>query len=249
MSIIAHFGTAIRERDWGTAIVDVLVVAIGILMALGVDSWRLDRESLAKEEAILTRAHHQIVQVENELSEVSETAIQSLDELYDVRRLVFEIPPNRDLSDKECYELLSSHKILLADWTIPAIEELRESGSLSYIADAAIRDAAIQFIKLRDLQTSRSILRNTTAVNLIEKFPRLLLVELVTTDDPNDRDGLVPQPECDLEGMRASDEFSNALHNNVQEKLIITEFVPREILPALALLHALIDARLGIEHT
>jgi hypothetical protein len=78
VSIIARFGTALRDRDWGTAVIDIVVVAIGILMALGVDNWRLDRESREKEDAILMRTHHQVAQIETEIAEVSERVMQNL---------------------------------------------------------------------------------------------------------------------------------------------------------------------------
>ena len=49
MQITSRFWSAIRNKDWGTAAIDVGVVAVGILMALAVDEWRSDRQAAEEE--------------------------------------------------------------------------------------------------------------------------------------------------------------------------------------------------------
>ena len=80
VSITRRFWTAVRNRDWGTAVLDVGVVAIGILMALAVDEWRTEQAALEREEEILTNLHEDIVNREQALEAKIEVATQ-LDDL------------------------------------------------------------------------------------------------------------------------------------------------------------------------
>jgi hypothetical protein len=45
MSINSRIWSAIRARDWGAAVTDIGVVAVGILMALAVDNWHTEQQS------------------------------------------------------------------------------------------------------------------------------------------------------------------------------------------------------------
>jgi hypothetical protein len=248
MSIISRFGTAVRDRDWGTAVIDVIVVAIGILMALAVDNWNTEREYGAREIQILRRVHEQVHNVEPALSRHYEISRERHDDLVEARRIFYGIKPSRDLSVEECDTLAQSHQLEPGDWRIPAFEELMYSGQLSSLYDSQIRDAGLRFLEYRDIQEPRIAWSGVFRTALPIEFPDLVRVELRATDNPNDTDGLVPGGICDVEGMMANVKFMHAFNENLQYVIQIYRLMG-DSLEGLEGLHKLIDKKLNIEHS
>ena len=56
MNTMSRLLWSIRNRDWGSAVIEIFVVAVGILMALAVDNWRTQVEEGKKEHEILKRS-------------------------------------------------------------------------------------------------------------------------------------------------------------------------------------------------
>lgn len=53
--ILRTLATSLKQRDWGGAFIDVLIVVIGILLALQADDWVSERNDRAAETAALQR--------------------------------------------------------------------------------------------------------------------------------------------------------------------------------------------------
>jgi hypothetical protein len=248
MNMISRLLWSIRNRDWGSAMIEIFVVAVGILMALAVDNWRTQLEESKKEHEILKRAHQQVQLALEELRLSIQERLDALDKLYEARRLVFGVPPDRSLTEPECRELIYSHNVFIPDWPIPALEELLASGSLSAIKDSSLRTAGLRYLNHRDLRVSRGTLYSALTINLPQVYPDLLPIKLEETDDPEDRDGLVPALDCNLERLRESQEFANALYINVQYTIYAVERANAFLEPSLSEFHDILDSRLGMQH-
>ena len=209
MRIISRFWSAIRSREWGTAATDVAVVAIGILMALAVDEWRAEREAVQKEWEILQRMHSETVQAISDYTTRQERRLERLDTLYNVRRLVLNMPPDDPLSESGCYELVYSRRLAFADARIPVVEELSATGALSVIQSPELRNAAVDFINIRDREFAWATLWFHQMHDLPFLFPDLISIGLKVVDDPEDRDGFGLATVCDLDAMRKNEKFQN----------------------------------------
>ena len=248
VSITRRFWTAVRNRDWGTAVLDVGVVAIGILMALAVDEWRTEQAALEREEEILTNLHEDIVDREQALEAKIELRLNWMISLAEMRGSAFGHPPDRMPTDKECNSLGASH---VERWTtegLAAFDELVASGNVSAVRQSEIRSSALQYLALKnriDILRERFELRS---VNLTARFPELVTIRLEPTNDPNDLDGFVPSLECDLQGMRSNPAFLANLQSNFQGQTAALHTIRFQLLPQLKALHRLIDERLGVDH-
>lgn len=248
MSITSRFWSAIRNRDWGTAAIDVGVVALGILMALAVDEWRSDREADQKERKYLLRMHSETVSAVSDFRIRQEARFEQLDALYKVRRLVLNMPPDEPLSELDCDMLVYSSRLAFPDVNIPVIEELAAAGGVSVIQAPELRAAALDFIGIREEIRAQVNRWSRQMHDLPFIFPDLISVQLKRIDDPEDRDGFDLAPVCDLASMRGSVKFSNALVRNVANTIDTVETMESFFIPRMKRLHELLDASLGIQH-
>lgn len=210
MSISSKFWGAIKSRDWGAAIIEIGIVAIGILMALAVENWRVERENYEKERAILSRTHEQVYSVIESNRDFWNMREEFIAALHAARNLVWEGIPNRALSDLECPAIAYAHRVEFFDFRIPSIEELLASGSLSAIHDPLLREVALTSIEIRDEQVARARVWNAKTTNLVVDFPDILIFGIAPTDDPTDEDGFHAAAKSDLPGMRLNQKFKNS---------------------------------------
>ena len=248
MSIISRFGIALRDRDWGTAAIDVCIVAIGILMALTVDDWRSERDRKKREHEAFQRAHQEISHAEGVQSGENPVYLERLDALYEARRLVFEIPPDRSLTRDECESLVQSYLAMIPNYPIAAIRELYASGQNSAVRDPEVVRAAIKVVDEIEHLSSVAKVHSGTIENLSREFPDLVSVRMRIADDPDDRDGLVPSGDCDLDGMRLDREFGAALNEVINYQMSVIEPANGYLARDLKSLHRILDNRLGIKH-
>jgi hypothetical protein len=248
MSITRRLWTSFRDRDWGMAIVDVGIVAIGILMALGVDEWRTERDAKTAEQQILRRMHVEMVGAINAFYERQERRVERLGNLYDARRLVFSIPPSHDLSDEQCDELFYSSRLAFPEVKIPIIDELAASGTLSIVQDDELRSSILELVDQQAGAASRAAMWSNQMHDLALLFPDLIQAGLKREDDPSDTDGFDLMLTCDLDGMRGSSQFGNALARNVANTIDVVESITRLIQPKLEQAHAQLDAKLSLAH-
>lgn len=246
MTISSRLFAALRQRDWLSALVDITVVAIGILMALAVDEWRSDQSALARETEVLRHLHDDVVERERILNANLEQRQTWMAEFAEMRRLAFRLPPERTPTLEECNSLYASH---LERWPIgglPALEELIAAGSISTIRDPQIRSAGLQFLAERDEFAISTDRINARAIMLPVEFPGLMRFRLEPNDDPEDLDGLLPQGECDLVAMRDNSGFLVSLQSNFAAQTVALQTVRLELIPKLEALHRAIDSHLAL---
>jgi hypothetical protein len=249
MRITSRFWSAIRNKDWGTAAIDVGVVAVGILMALAVDEWRSDRQAAEEELEYLQRMHSETVTAIDSFIDRQESWLGALEVLYKVRRLIlYMAPADEPLTELDCDELVYSSRLPFPHVSIPAFEELAASGAVSVIQDPVLRAAALDFTDMREQLRAEVSLWSPQMHDLPFLFPDLISIRLKPVDDPEDTDGFDLAPICEFTKMRESNKFSNAMARNVANMLDVVEGRERLLLPRLKRLHELLDADLGIEH-
>ena len=240
MSISTRFWRSIRRRDWGAAIIDVGVVAIGILMALAVDDWRSDQERDVRAEETLHRAHEQVAFIQSLWVDQVIFASYFQDALYDVRRLAFKIPPDRPISSEECTMVLAAYGSILPAYSTSVVEDLTSSDVVLTVADAAVRSSAIEFVDAARYAFELAKINKPAMINLASVYPELISTRLHPTDDPEDRDGLFVSADCDLDGMKDNKRFLADLNQNVLLSLSVVEQA-EEAFRALSSLHKALD--------
>ena len=62
--ILRRMADGIRQQDWFTVIVEVLVVVVGIFLGLQVDDWNQARENRHAEQEFLNRLHEDVLNAE-----------------------------------------------------------------------------------------------------------------------------------------------------------------------------------------
>jgi len=79
--VLQRLSRALREQNWFTVVIEILVVVIGILVGLQVDDWNENRKTRGKEAIYLSRLYDDLKVTQSELSmriERNETALQRM---------------------------------------------------------------------------------------------------------------------------------------------------------------------------
>lgn len=214
MALPSRLSNSIRSRDWGSALLDVGIVAVGILMALAVDEWREERSKRAKEQLVLSTLRSDVAEAQKALQQSLRDRQAWMAFFADMRSSAFGLTQEARHSSGMCNSLGPSH---IERWSapgLPAFEELIAAGTVSSIESPEIRKAALQYLSSKEVVEKDRERLEFRALDLPKAFPELITIQLKETDDPEDLDGLDVVLRCDVLGMRQSDRFRAALQAN-----------------------------------
>ena len=246
MSLASRISLAVKHRDWSAAVVDIGVVAIGILMALAVDRWQSERSIAAREVLLLQKTHDEIIVLEPRVSSLSESMHTNLVRFGNVRNHV--LTEDQDsLSTADC-EALLYYRLAPTEYSFSTLEQLQNPETLRTSRYASVRAAARALLDNQKFQADFEKLLYARTVDLVVGFPNLLPVHLRPANDPNDIDGYVPTTTCQLHDMRGNRAFMNALHRDYTVMLGVTSSYDEVIVASLNRLHIAIDSALGVQH-
>lgn len=135
---------AVREQNWFTVVVELLVVVIGVVLALQLGQWKQEHELRQREQVVLARigeeldamiAHTEaVVAVAEHRVELATFVLNALRErqLHERDRAVFE-------------EGLGVLDVVLSlGWTMATVDELVSSGELGLVRDPELRAGLVQ---------------------------------------------------------------------------------------------------------
>ena len=74
--IIQRIATSLKKRDWGTVVLEVLIVVVGIFIGLQVDDWNEGRKDRIREARYLERIHDELALDIVEIQDSIEFAIE-----------------------------------------------------------------------------------------------------------------------------------------------------------------------------
>ncbi len=188
------------------AIGEIVLVMIGILLALQVNTWNENRKD--QKEALRLMAD---LQDEVALAlEDRENYIQQNEYVASLmgsvlNKLFSEAP--EDLTQEECGSILTSHTIRWAPYNPSTLEELVSTGKISILADLPLRKALLDF---RNLAGSNREWLNKVIFEanvLVDKYPTLIIRNWNPERQRSDLD-------CRVEAMREDKFFLAQLQSN-----------------------------------
>jgi hypothetical protein len=139
--LLKRFTTAIRHQHWGTMLIELVVVVLGIFIGLQADDWNRQRQERAATAAYLDRLRVEIT----ENRDASQQRVDSHQRVAKTLRAVYQLlsgdagawPEQRELQFTFC----RWYVLPISRATYVVFDELRSTGGLSLIRDTELRAA------------------------------------------------------------------------------------------------------------
>jgi hypothetical protein len=243
--IIRRIADAIRQENWFTVVLEILIVVAGIVIGLQGDDWNSLRKDRRDEQHYLNRLHDEMLNAEKLSARLLNRRIERQAIAFEILETVFFDPQKTSLTESECFEVGSLHFFNIAVTGLSAAEELTASGRMDILSDTELR-AALGALKQAQEATNTYIrIQNDVANDLGHLYPDLVSLEARFDDDLQEVSSTVT---CDLPAMRQNRAFLNDLSNNVDA---YDAYVRDGLYPwaeKMKLVHDLIDKNLNIQH-
>ena len=156
------------------AIGEIVLLVIGILIALQINNWNVDRINTLEEK----RAMKDLQEEVEEAITSRDNIISSYKTLKDTLSVVLDklySSPQMSLTDMECRSIFRSHQITYNVTNLTVIEELITSGKIAIIKNSELRKLMIDF---RNISKSNleSLDKNISEyVVLVDNYPNLII--------------------------------------------------------------------------
>jgi len=139
--ILGSLAAGLKQRDWGTVVLEVLIVVVGIFIGLQVDDWnraRINRSDIAE---YLERIQGDLNRDEEFFSFLADKARSKRDGLVTLKRILAE-DQSPDVDPDSLFELVADTTPF--GWEFPEVQsvtflDLQSSGKLALIKDAELR--------------------------------------------------------------------------------------------------------------
>ena len=251
MSIFSRLPKSLRQRDWTAAIIDVVVVVIGILMALALDDWYKKREADAERLELLRLAYAEVRDNEETMISWTRHLQEDLDSMEKILIAIAGPYGPGTLSQEQCESVYTSHVVPISTWILPAVERLVTTQQLNSREDSAVRSAAHEFINAQSYQRDDELRVGLGTVSITDTYPGLISVSLSNEKEARGEfvDAKAVRYDCDLPAMRENAEFLDTLTLNYRNLSILTEGAIRLVQKRFNTLHLALYKRLGEPET
>lgn len=243
--ILRRLADAIRQQNWFTVVLEILIVVSGIFIGLRVDDWNNLRKDRRDEQHYLNRLHDEILNAEKLSARLLNRRIERQASVFDLLDAVLVDVQKSSLTDSQCYAIGSLHYFNIVVSGLSAAEELTASGRMDILQDRELR-AALGALKQAQEATNTYIrIQNLVSINLPNVYPQLISVRAYFDDDQQE---VTTRTHCDLPGMRRDPAFLNDLSTNAD---VYDAYVRDGLSPwaeQLRLVHQLVDSNLGVRH-
>ena len=143
--LVRSFGRHVREHDWFAVIVEVIVVAVGLLMAFQVDRWWEERGEREQEAAYVQRL---IDDLEEDIAGI-EQGIALAEVRREFTELLMDVSADPALAERQPTRFLAA--VMQAPYTFtPSLnshtfDDLRSTGNLGLIHSIDVKDALYEY--------------------------------------------------------------------------------------------------------
>ena len=243
--ILQRIATSLKKRDWGTVVLEILIVVIGIFIGLQVDDWNQSRKDRIDEQLFISKLHGDIILAEDLSGRRRDRRLGRLESMITAADVLFARTGLEVLSDEECKGVSTTHYFNLNIPELLSISELMGTGRMSIIQDRGLRSALVELQQVRSALSTLITLQSEGAIDLPEKYVDLIALEASYAAED---DEVHSDPKCDLAGMRTNRAFLNDFSQNIDR---YDAFIKDGLGPWSAQmnkLHQLIDRALGIVH-
>ena len=243
--ILRRLADGIRQQDWFTVVVEVLIVVVGIFLGLQVDDWNEARKDRIDEQLFITRLHGDILLAEKLSSSRLDRRLGRLDSMITAADVLFARSEREVLSEDECRAVSATHYFNVSIPELPSVSELVGAGRMSIIRDSELRFALVELQPIRSALSTLISLQSARAIDLPEKYVDLIRLEAKYTAED---DEIHSNPKCDLVGMRANRAFLNDFSQNSDR---YDAYIKDGLAPWSAQMdkiHRLVDEALGFTH-
>lgn len=139
--IIQQVGNALKNRDWGLVVLEVLIVVVGIFMGLQVDDWNEARKDRAVEQEYLQRLWTELQFNEASLERYIDIHYGFADHILDVTRYILSAVPDAEWHARLAAKRLGGGVLPAPQLSFAAYDELIASGRLAIIRNQSLRTA------------------------------------------------------------------------------------------------------------
>ena len=157
--ILRRLAEGVRQQDWFTVVVEVLIVVVGIFLGLQVDDWNNARKDRIDEQGFITRLHGDLLLAEDLSSRVRDRRLGRLESMITAADVLFARSERDVLSDEECTAVTSTHYFNINVPELPSLSELAGTGRMSIIRDTELRSA---LVKLQQNRSALSMLHRSS---------------------------------------------------------------------------------------
>jgi len=244
--ILQRLISNVRARDWGTVVVEIVVVVAGIFIGLQADDWNKARQDRNDEQSFLVQLHRDIRLAEQLSERVRGRRLENLQLALSALDVLFRRVDRQVLTDDECRALaaMSAVNIVVAD--LPSLGELIATGRLDILRDDELRSALLGFEQsknsLKDLIQQQSV----SNPSLVHLYPELIQRDSYFDTVGNEVHGT---HTCYSDRMRANRAFLNDFSIGIDQ---YDAYVRDGLSPwneQLNRVHGRVDALLGEVHT
>jgi hypothetical protein len=243
--ILQKLADGIRQQNWFTVFLEILIVVVGIFIGLQVDGWSELRQDRRDEQHYLKRLHDEILNAEKLSARLLERRIKRNEVVADILDAVFVNVERNSLTALECQTLGALHFFNIAVTGLSAVDELTASGRMGILQDTELRAALGALKQAHDATNMYIQIQNEVANDLAHLYPQLISVESYYDDDLQE---IYSRATCDLPAMRENPAFLNDLSNNADA---YDAYIRDGVSPWAQQeqrVHDLIDGNLGIQH-
>jgi hypothetical protein len=245
--ILSKIASAIRDQNWFTVILEILIVVIGIFLGLQVTEWNQDRIDRQDEARVLNQLRDEVASAEAFARRITDLRISVLDDAVAAMDVLFDRADGRGLSKEECQALRATGLISLRFVELLSFDELVSSGRLNIIQDNELRSALIglrQNIGAADRSMAQFA---ALQPDLVGEFPEAFKLTSTINEAVTSRREVGVDGICDTVWMKNSQAFLNAAARSVDA---YDAFVRDVVLPwrdGVARVQKRLDVVLGVE--
>ncbi len=210
--ILRRFIQHIKDQNWFTVGLDLLVLIMGIFLGLQAQGWYEDSKDRNDEAEFKVRLKEDVVYVNQASSRVLSRRLETFDNLKKAVQSLRSNDKNSTLSQAECDAIGNSDILNIVIAELPSITELQSSGRLGIITDDKLRRAAV--VLQQRIITLKEIIQqfSSLSVQILIEYPEMISVSSIYNEQMNEFN---LSTQCDHVAMRESVSFMNAISTNL----------------------------------
>jgi len=248
--IFRRLADAVRQENWFSVILEILIVVVGIFIGLQVDDWNEARKDRRDEAAFLLELHEDIMRAEILTGRVLAIRSETADDLATATNIIFGLAPTRALTEAECTAIASAHWLYVGRAALPALNRLQSTRRMGIIRDADLAAALAGLAQRREALNDAVTDIARVVVDPTREFPDLFRLRSTldpVRNNPNQTERSYVA-SCRLEDIRANDAALNVIAMNADA---FDAFIRDGLAPwasQFEAAHRLLDRDLGIDH-